>query len=431
MTVERVDRIEDLDLRAYLRAGDTVIWGQACAEPRTLTEALVAQRERLGGIQCFLGIGASETLRPEHADQLSFVGYTAGGTHRALARAGVLDVLPAHYSQLPETFRTRRMPVDVALVSLPPADAGGRYSLGLAAEYLVPALDAARTVIAEVNDQLPRTHTSRTLTDADLDVVLHTSRAPAEIPPAAPTAVEERIAARVAELVDDGATLQAGVGGLPGAVLRRLADRRDLGVHSGLVVDAVVDLVEAGAVTGARKSRDPGVVVGGVLMGSQRLFRFADRNPGVLLRETGYIHDPEVLAAQERFVAINSAVEVDLTGQVNAEVAGGRYVGAVGGAVDFLRGAHRSRGGVPIVALPATAGAGSRIVSRLSGPVSTSRADAGVIVTEFGVADLRGLPLRERRARMLALADPEHRPALEADIDASGEPVALSGRKGA
>ncbi len=411
---ERISRVEDLDLRRYVRPGDTVVWGQACAEPLTLTEALVAQRARLGGVRCFLGIGASDTLRPEHADHLSFVGYGTGGTHRSLARSGVLDVLPVHFSQLPALFSTGRIAVDVAFVSLPPADSHGRYGLGIAEEYLPAVLDAARVVIAEVNDLVPRTRTGRVLSDADLDVVLHTSRPPAAVPAAVPGEVDERIAAHVAALVQDGSTVQTGVGAIPAAVLRSLADRRDLGVHSGLVGDEIVDLIEAGAVTGSAKSRDRGLVVGGMLLGSQRVFDFADRNPDVVLRDTGYTHDPEVLAGQSRFVAINSAVEVDLTGQINAEVARGRYIGAVGGAVDFLRGAHRSRGGLPIVALPATAGSGSRIVSRLSGPVSTPRADAGIIVTEFGVADLRGLPCSERRARMLAIAHPDHRDALRA-----------------
>lgn len=325
--VERVSRVEDLDLRRYVRPGDTVVWGQACAEPLTLTEALLAQRARLGGVRCFLGIGASDTLRPEHADHLSFLGYGTGGTYRALARSGVLAVLPVHFSQLPALISPGRIAVDVAFVSLPPADSRGRYSLGIAEEYLPAVLDSARVVVAEVNDIVPRTCTGRTLSDADLDVVLHTSRPPAAVP----GEVDERIAAHIAALVEDGSTVQTGLGGIPAAVLRSLADRRDLGVHSGLIGDEIVDLVEAGAVTGSAKSRDRGLVVGGMLLGSQRVFDFADRNPDVVLRDTGYTHDPEVLAGQDRFVAINSAVEVDLTGQINAEVAYGRYIGAVGG----------------------------------------------------------------------------------------------------
>jgi acyl-CoA hydrolase len=201
-------------------------------------------------------------------------------------------------------------------------------------------------------------------------------------------------------------------------VLAALHQRRDLGVHSGVVGDGVMALMEAGVVTNAHKGRDPGATVAGVLMGSTRLHRYAHRNPALQMRATDYTHDPDVLASLPRFVAINSALEVDLSGQVNAEVAAGCYVGAVGGAVDVLRGAHRSRGGVPIIALPATAGARSRVVAALSGPVSTARCDAGVFVTEYGIADLRGLPLAARRRRMLDIAHPEHRARLEREAGA-------------
>jgi acyl-CoA hydrolase len=204
-------------------------------------------------------------------------------------------------------------------------------------------------------------------------------------------------------------------------VLAALQGRRDLGVHSGAVGDGVMALMEAGVVTNAHKGRDPGATIAGVLMGSTRLHRYAHRNPALQMRGTDYTHDPDVLASMPRFVAINSAVEVDLSGQANAEVAAGCYVGAVGGAVDFVRGAQRSRGGVPIIALPATAataGAHSRIVATLSGPVSTPRCDAGVFVTEYGIADLRGLPLAARRRRMLDIAHPEHRARLEREAGA-------------
>jgi len=192
-------------------------------------------------------------------------------------------------------------------------------------------------------------------------------------------------------------------------------------VHSGMIGDQLVSLIEAGAVTGARKTLDRGLVVAGFLMGTRTLFAHAASNPAIRLRDTRYTHDPAVLAAQHALVAINSAIEVDLTGQVNTEMVGDRYVGAVGGGADFLRGAARSPGGVPIVALPSTAGPASRIVARLSGPASIARSDAGVIVTEYGSADLRGLPLRERRDRMLAIAHPDHQSALAAaSVGAAG-----------
>ncbi|MEU9170073.1 acetyl-CoA hydrolase/transferase C-terminal domain-containing protein [Streptomyces sp. NPDC048420] len=414
---------DELDLSRYVRAGDTVAWGQACAEPLTLTERLMRQRAGIGPFRCFLGIPATDTVRPDHADMVSFVSYTGSGGNRALHRAGKLDVLPVPYSSLPGLLTTGSVRADVVLLQLPPADEHGRHSLGLADDYLSAALHTARVVIAEVNDQVPQTCGSRTLGAADLDVVIHTSRPPAEVRPAVSDGVTAQVAARVAGLVEDGATLQFGVGGLPEAVLGLLTDRRDLGIHSGLINDAAMDLIETGVVTGARKTLDRGRSVGGLLMGTRRLFRYAHRNPAIQLRDTAYTHDPRTLAAQHRLVAINSAIEVDLSGQVNSELVRGSYVGAVGGAGDFLRGAAQSPGGLPVVALPSTAGTASRIVARLSGPVSTSRSDAGLFVTEYGVADLRGQPLSVRRERMLAIAHPDHRAALEAALEEQGAPA--------
>ena len=212
-------------------------------------------------------------------------------------------------------------------------------------------------------------------------------------------------------MIEDGATLQFGLGALPEAILGQLADRRDLGVHSGAIGDQVAALMQSGVINNARKSIDRGVSIAGIMFGSQRLHDFAHNNPQIQFRSSSYTHGPGVLAQIERFTAINSAVEVDLSGQINAEVAAGAYVGAVGGAVDFLRAAHYSRGGLPIVALSSTAGKHSRIVAKLNGPVSTPRSDAGIIVTEYGVADLRGATLGERARRLLAIAHPEHRGA--------------------
>ncbi|GAB3385502.1 acetyl-CoA hydrolase/transferase family protein [Amycolatopsis echigonensis] len=412
-----------LDLSRYIRSGDTVVWGQACGEPQTLTETLLAQRASIGPFRCFLGIPAARTVRPEHGDHVRFVSYCGSGGNKKLYADGVLDVVPSHYSTLPHLLAGGSLRADVVLIQVAPAGADGRHSLGLADDYVSAAIPGARVVIAEVNDQVPRTPGDWMPRTADFDVVVHTSRAPAEMPPRAITAQTQRIAEHVAGLIDDGATLQFGIGALPEAVLSQLTDRTDLGVHSGLLNDTAAELMAAGVITNARKSVDRGRSVAGLLMGTRRLFRFADGNPAIQLRGTRYTHDPSVLAAQDRLVAVNSAVEVDLTGQVNAEVAGGQYVGAVGGAVDFLRGASRSHGGKPIVALPAMSGGTSKIVARLSGPVSTARCDAGFIVTEYGVADLRGQPLKVRRERMLAVAHPEQRPVLEAAIDNAGVPV--------
>ena len=403
-------------LHELLREGDTLWWGQATAEPLTLTRVLVAQRRRLargGRLAAFVGIGNSDTLRPEQADVIDFFGYSAGGTHRVLAEAGVLDILPSHYSQLPALIRSGALAADVVLLQVSPPDDQGRYSLGLVHEYLTAALDRARVVIAEVHPDVPWTQGSVHLRASDFSLLVEARHAIADAPGTAPGDVEQTIARHIAGFVGDGATLQIGVGKIPEAVLAALHDRRDLGLHTGAAGDGVAALAQAGALTHARKGRDVGVGVAGILMGGERLRHWAHRNPQLMLRGTDYTHHPEVLASLNQLVAINSAIEVDLTGQVNAELAGGVYVGAVGGAVDFLRGAARSPGGLPIVTLPATAKGVTRIVAQLSGPASTPRCDAGLIVTEHGVADLRGQTLAHRVRRMIDIAAPEHR----ADLD--------------
>ncbi len=405
-----------LDLSELIRPGDTVLWGQANAEPLPLTQALMEQRARIGRFRVMLGIASSRTCRPEHADVVDFLAYCGAGANRELGNAGVLDILPSHYSQLPGLIASGALRIDVLMLQLAPADANGRYSLGIAHEYLLPALDHARVVIAEVNQQAPRTFGERTLGEEDLDAILHTDRPPLENPPARIREADTRIAAHIAELIDDGATLQIGIGAIPDAVLGALRAHQDLGVHSGSLGDSVAQLMQAGVITNACKSRDRHVSVGGVLLGSRVIHDYAHDNPAIQLRSTAYTHDADVLASLDRFVAINSAVEVDLTGQINSEVAAGSYVGAVGGALDFLRGAARAKGGLPIIALPSTAGSGSRIVARLNGPATIPRSDAGLIVTEFGVADLRGKTIRERVACMLEIAHPRHRAALEAQL---------------
>lgn len=400
-------------LAAWIRPGDTVLWGQATAEPLTLTRALVAQRHALARLRIFIGIGVADTVRPEQADAFDFIGYAATGPHRALARAGLLQILPVHYSTLPALMASGQLQIDVVLLQVSPPDGQGQYSLGLAGEYLSAAIDAARVVIAEVNPQVPWTYGGPALTAADFDFLLQADCAPVEMPASTVGAVEQAIGRHVAGLVEDGATLQTGIGAVPDAVLAALHGHRDLGLHTGAAGDGVAALAEAGVLTNARKSIDPGVSVAGLLMGGPRLRQWAHRNPALRLADTAYTHGADVLARIDRFVAINSAIEVDLTGQVNAEVVNDAYVGAVGGAVDFLRGAARSRGGLPIVALPSTARGVSRIVARLSGPVSTARSDAGLVVTEHGVADLRGLSLSQRVRKMIGLAAPAHREALE------------------
>lgn len=402
----------DLDWPALLPAGGTVVWGQASAEPQTLTASLMQARHRVGGFKAGIGIVLSDAVAPAHADCVSFVSYTGAGNNRHLARIGALDILPVTYGQFADALG----PIDLLLLHLPPAGADGAHSLGMVSEYIADLIGRAKVVVAEVNPHLPRTHGTRTVGPDEIDLIVYSDRPPLAMPAAAGNAVASRIAARVAGLIEDGATLQIGIGQLPEAILGALHGHADLGVHSGTIGDGIARLAKAGVITNRRKSIDPGLTVSGAIMGGPEAWAWADGNPALRLAPTSYTHDPAVLAAIDRFTAINAAIEVDLTGQINAETAGGAYVGAVGAAGDFLRAAARSRGGLPIVALPASvAKTGQpRIVAQLSGPVSTARVDAGIIVTEHGIADLRGRSLRDRRRLMLDIAPPEHRAALEA-----------------
>ena len=377
--------MSSVDLSSVIRPGDGLLWGQACAEPQTLVEALTAQREALSGSSVFLGISYSGLLRPEHSDHLRFTSYCGTGRNRALAQAGVLEILPAPYSQLGALIRGGRIKCDVAMVQVSPPNARGEYSLGLAVEYLAPALEVARAVIAEVNDRIPWTRTRPLLRRDDFELLVQTSRPPVYLDDGEPSEIDQAIARHAAALVPEGATVECGIGALPNAILAALAGR-DLRYHSGVVCEAV------------RLVR-PKSCLGGVLMGTQALFDWARENPTLELVSSDVTHGAATLAKIERFVAINSAVEVDFTGQVNGELARGTYVGAVGGALDFIRAANQSPGGVAITALPA-----ARVVERLSGPVSVPRSEAGIFVTEHGAADLRGCSLRERERRMKAIS---------------------------
>jgi acyl-CoA hydrolase len=405
----------DLDLTSIVRPGDQIVWGQATGEPLTLTETLVAQRADLGGVSVFLGAGFSDTLQPEHADHIRLRGFGAIGTHRRLAKAGVLEIVPCHIGQIGRYIDDGAIACDVAFVQVSPADAQGRHSFGVINDYVQSAVRRARVVVAEVNDRVPWTTCEGYLPREKVDVVVETSRPVAEVKPRPAGPVEQAIAGHAAAYIGDGATLQMGIGAIPDAILQCMGDRRDLGLHSGMVSDAVVDLIERGVLTNAAKPFDRGVSVAGSLIGTERLYRFAHLNPAIVLKPSRFTHGAAVLGQIPRLIAINAAIEVDLTGQVNAEQAGDDYVGGVGGQADYVRAGHRSPGGRSIIALPATARGGSvsRIVPRIEAGVTTARSDADIVVTEFGAADLRAQPLAERARRMIAIAHPAFRETLE------------------
>ena len=377
------------DLTGIVRAGDGIVIGQACAEPQTLAEALVEQRAAFSGARAFLGVNYSGIVRPEHADHLRLSAYCGSGHNRALSDAGVLDIHPHPYSKLGALIREGKIPCDVLLVQVSPPNSRGEYSLGLAADYLVPALGVARAVVAEVNDKIPWTHTEKLLRKEDFALMVESSRDPAPAPVAKSGELERNIARHAAAFIPEGATLEFGLGGLPDAVCSAI-NGKSLSVHSGTIGDGIADLLASGSV---------GAVTAAMLIGTRKLFEKARENPRIRLRSVEYTHDPRVLAGIDRFVAINSAIEVDLTGQVNAEVARNSYLGAVGGALDFVRAANQSPGGISLTLIPA-----SRIVENLSGPVATPRSETGVVVTELGAADLRGCSLNERKNKLSAIS---------------------------
>ncbi|MEV0248212.1 acetyl-CoA hydrolase/transferase C-terminal domain-containing protein [Nocardia sp. NPDC050712] len=401
------------ELGAFLRAGDRIVVGQACGEPTTLIEALIAQGREIGDLSVFTATSFSGLFTPETSGSFALSSMGAIGTLRAMAKAHALQVIPCHVSRIGPMIEAGQLGCDVAFVQVGPADAEGNHSFGLVSDYVASAVAAARIVVAEINEQVPHTFGAR-LSSAEIDVGVRVSRPPVQLPPARASETDIAIARFAADYIGDGAVLQTGVGAVPDAVLPMLLDREDLGVHSGMVGDGIVDLVEAGVLTNARKSIDRGVSVTGALIGTRRLYEFAHRNTGIRMCPTSYTHDAAVLGRLERLVTINSAIEVDLGGQVNAEQSGAAYLGGTGGQVDFVRGGARSPGGHALIVLPSTAkgGAVSRITATLSGPVSTARSEVDVVVTEFGAAELTGRDLAERARRLIAIAHPVFRDEL-------------------
>lgn len=412
----RTETLDSLDLARYVRPGDGVIFQQGCGEALSLAEKLVQQRASYSGARLFMGSGFSRSFQPEHADHLRFSGIGGIGTLRKLASAGVLDPIPCHISSIEGLLRDGVIASDVVMLQVSPPNERGEYSFGLVNDYVRTAMTQARVVIAEINRRVPWVHCDRMLTAADITVAVESDRAPLELPAAPFGALEQLIAHHLGELIGDRSTLQMGIGSVPEAIMSMLADRRDLGIHSGMIGDSAMTLMESGAVTNAHKGIDPGVTVSGVLFGTHKLYRYAERNPQIRLHPTRYTHHIGVLGQLKKFISINSALEVDLTGQINAEAIGSDHIGAVGGQVDYIRAAAQSEGGVSIVALPAAGkGGDSKIVSRLSGPVTTARSDVDVVATEHGVAHLRGRSLRQRVRALVQIAAPEHRERLLAE----------------
>lgn len=406
---------------AGIRSGDQVYVQCAAAVPTVLLDALVERAAELRdvGMVHLHTEGAGPHLAPEMASHFRHRALFIGPNARSAINEGRADYVPVFLSDVPRLFETGAVPLDHVFINVTPPDAHGFCSLSVSVEAMHAAIRAATTVIAQLNPALPRTLGESFIHIDDIDLAIEVDQPPFERAVDPIGEVERRIGEHVADLVPDGATLQLGIGAIPAATALALTDRRDLGVHTEMFTDSIVDLVEAGVVNGSRKERNVGKIVTAFMMGSRRLYEFAHDNPMIEMRPVDFTNDTHVIRSFSRMTAINSAIEVDLSGQVVADSIGHRLYSGVGGQMDFIRGAALAREGRAIIALPSTAASGtvSRIVASLTegSGVVTTRAHARTIVTEYGVAELFGRSLRERAAALIGIAHPDHRDRLKAE----------------
>ena len=401
-----------------VRSGTRVYIQPGCAEPEALVEALMRRAPELYDVEIvhMMTMGCAPYVAPEMAGHFRHNAMFIGGNVREAINDGRADYTPIYLSEIEALFESGAMPIDVALIEVSPPDSHSFCSFGVGVDTTLTAAKCARYVVAQVNDYMPRTYGDSFIHISDIDAVVESSRPLCELKKPAVTDMHVAIARNVAGLIEDGAVLQTGVGGIPDAVLPFLGDRKDLGVHSELVSEGVIPLIENGVITGARKNFKPRKIIVGFALGTRRFFEFVDNNPIFEFHPTAYTNDPGLIARNDNMVAINSALQVDLTGQVCSDSIGNQFYSGIGGQVDFLRGASRSKGGKPIIAISSTAKNGtiSRIVPMLSpgAGVVTSRGLVRYVVTEHGVAYLHGKSIRERARALIQIADPKFRAEL-------------------
>jgi acetyl-CoA hydrolase len=399
-----------------IRSGMRVFMTGNCSVPQIVMAALVRHAPNFATpieLAHLYTLGNADYVAPGMERYIRVNTLFIGANVRPAVNEGRADFTPCFLSEIPGLFQHGILPLDVALVHLSPPDEHGFCSFGVEVGVTKTAAESARFVIAEVNDRMPRTLGDSFIHVSKLTHIVPVSYPLLEHPMGRATELERRIAHFCASLIEDGSTIQMGIGGIPDAVLTFLGDKKDLGIHSEMFSDGVIDLVERGIINGARKTLHPGKIIAGFLMGTQRLYDFIHDNPMVELHPTEYINDPFRIAQNDRMVAINSAIEVDLTGQVCADSIGTRVYSGVGGQVDFIYGASRSRGGKPIVALPSTAAVDGRRVSRIvptlkpGAGVVTTRSHVHYVVTEYGIADLYGKSIRQRIRALIEVAHPQ------------------------
>jgi 4-hydroxybutyrate CoA-transferase len=409
------------DAVRHIKSGMRVFIHGAAATPTPLIDALAAFKgvENVTTYHLHLE-GEVKIAAPEQEGRFLPTSLFTGTSLRAAVNEGRADATPVFLSDIPHLFTGGRIPLDAAILQLSPPDKHGYCTLGTSVDAAVAAARTARVLIAEINEQMPRTHGNTIVPLSHLAAWIHTNRPLPAHAPAGASEAEAAIGAHIAPLVPDGATLQMGIGAIPEAVLSRLFDKQDLGVHTEMFSDRVIDLVEAGVITNRRKKVHPGRITTSFAVGSKRLYDFVDDNPFVEFYAADHTNDTAVIRKNHNVVAVNSALEVDLSGQVVADSIGFRMYSGIGGQMDFIRGAALSPGGVPIIALPATAAKGtvSRIVPfvREGAGVVTTRGHVHWVVTEFGAVDLWGLSLRQRADALISIAHPDFRVALREQI---------------
>lgn len=414
--IEYRNRLQTAD-RALerVRSGMRVYIQPGCAEPETLVEALMRRGPHVNDVEIvhMMTMGCAPYAAAEMAGHFRHNAMFIGPNVREAINDGRADYTPINLSEIEELFESGAMPIDVALLELSPPDAHGFCSFGVGVDTSLTAAKCARYVIAQINDQMPRTYGDSFIHVNDLDAIVESSRPLCEQGQAKASETQVAIAKNVAGLIEDGAVVQTGIGGIPDAVLTFLRDRKDLGMHTEMISEGVIPLIEAGVITGARKNFNPRKIIVGFALGTTRLFEFVDNNPIFEFHPAAYTNNPVCIGRNRNMVAINSALQVDLTGQVCSDSIGNQFYSGIGGQVDFLRGAAYSRGGKPVIALSATAKSGqiSRIVPMLNpgAGVVTSRGLVRYVVTEYGVAYLHGKSIRERAQAMIEIAHPKFR----------------------
>ncbi len=405
------------DAVGKIHSGDRVVLQHACGEPVYLVDRMVENAAAYKDVEIvhMVAMGKGAYCLPEYAGNFRHNSLFVGGSTRKAVESGQGDFTPCFFFEIPRLFRTN-LPVDVALISVTPPNAEGKVSLGVSCDYTLEAVKTAKTVIAQVNPSMPYTFGGTELPVEEIDLFVEHDEPVIELPQGRIGETEKAIGRNCATLIPDGATLQLGIGAIPDAVLLFLKDKKDLGIHSEMFSDGVVELAEAGVITNAKKTLKPGKFVVTFLMGTKRLYDFVNNNPSVEMQPVDYVNDPFVVAQNDNLISINSCVQIDLMGQVASESVGLKQISGTGGQVDFVRGASASKGGVSIMAFPSTAakGAVSKIVPFLDhgSAVTTCRCDVDYAVTEYGVAHLKGETLRTRARNLIAIAHPDFRAPL-------------------